>query len=472
MKPGLTGRLMLAYAAVIAGVLFSAWWGQRTLAEAERSARQLSELSVESIRLTSNLQTIMQDKGRIADFLISGDPQLLSQTRPHRQEFQSWLEQMEAFVSTDPERSLLDRIRTNYAAYTVKADEVVRLHQLGRDDDAHRLFASIASDVDVLLGQGNDLFALVESDMRDRRLRADASLDEGERAVTWITGVGAILSLVLGFILSRYAARPIYQLALRLGSSGVVDKVEVAGNSIGVIEAQVGALIERVREQERALYRADKLKELGEIASEIAHETLNPLAGVKGMLQALRRTNLPREKLARELEDTERQLDRVEGIVRRLMDYARPLEPRVESTPVQRLLDDATRAASRTPAARDRKLRVVASATPTHWTMDPELIQQVLVNLLVNGCEASPPGSSVELRAGMEDGRLLLVVEDHGSGIPSSYRERLFRPFFTTKPKGNGLGLAVSRRIVREHGGQIEALAGDGGGSVFRILLP
>jgi two-component system C4-dicarboxylate transport sensor histidine kinase DctB len=104
--------------------------------------------------------------------------------------------------------------------------------------------------------------------------------------------------------------------------------------------------------------------------------------------------------------------------------------------------------------------------------MDPGLMQQVLVNLLVNGCEASPPGAAVDLTATEEDGRLVLSVRDRGPGIPAAIRDRLFHPCFTTKPHGNGLGLAISRNIVQEHGGRIEASGAEDGGTVFRIVLP
>jgi signal transduction histidine kinase len=106
------------------------------------------------------------------------------------------------------------------------------------------------------------------------------------------------------------------------------------------------------------------------------------------------------------------------------------------------------------------------------WQLDPDLIQQVLVNLLVNACEASPSGASVELGAEVEDGHLSLSVRDRGGGIAPDVRDRLFHPFVTTKANGYGLGLAVSRNIVHEHGGRIEASGAEGGGSIFRVILP
>jgi signal transduction histidine kinase len=474
MRPGLTASLMLVYAAVVSVLLLSTWWSYRSLAGTEHSARQLAELSVSVVRLTSGLETIVQDKGRIADYLISGDPELLNGVRPHRSEFKAWLEEMTTFTTTSEEGRLLEAVRATYASYTEKADEVVSLQQAGQDDAAHRLFVAMARDVETLLGDSGRLFALVEGDLQARRVQAQQRFDDGERAIAWITAIGALFSLVLGFILSRYAARPIYRLAVRLGSAGIVDEVALGGDDIGKIEARVSALLERVRQQERALQQAEKLSELGEIATEIAHETLNPVAGVKGMLQALRRTDLPPQQLSQELASMERQLDRVEGIVRRLMDYARPLEPHARRVAVRALLDDALRAARSAPSTRDHDVRIVSCASGLEWTLDPDLIRQVLVNLITNGCEASPPGSAVEVRAAVQGGNLLLAVEDHGSGITSASRERLFRPFFTTKPRGNGLGLAVSRKIVREHGGQIEAvpLTAAGMGSAFCVELP
>lgn len=472
MKPGLTARLMAVYAAVVAVLLLSTWWGHRSLARSEHAARQLSDLGIDVVRLTTTLQTIVQDKGRIADFLISGDHETLNGVRPHRREFQDWLDQMAPFAATAEEQRLLSDIHGVYASYTERADEVVRLEEAGLADEAHRLFVAMAADVETLLGRSRELLALIEADVGRQRILVQQGFDAGERAIAWITIAGAVFSLVLGFILSRYAARPIYRLAVRLGSAGIVDEVAVAGDDLGALEARVGALLERVRQQERALQQAEKLSELGEIATEIAHETLNPVAGVKGMLQALRRTRMSPEELARELADMERQLDRVEGIVRRLMDYARPLEPHAHRVRIAELLQEAARAARAAPSAQGYDVRTTAADANLEWTLDPDLVRQVLVNLVINGCEASPPGATVVLRAGVENGALAVQVEDHGTGIPPANRERLFRPFFTTKPRGNGLGLAVSRKIVREHGGQIDALAGANGGSVFRVLLP
>ena len=473
MKPSLAGRLMAGYATVIAGVLILAWWSHRYLAEAEFAAEHLSDRSVQGIRLSGELETLMQQRGHLSDYLLSGDPRFLELVHPHRRQFESWITEMGDFAHADAERDVLQKMQADYAAYASQVDGVVRLQEEGRTDEARRIFFSLSGQMDDLFASSQRLFALAGADMHERRLRTEATMARERWIISWLTGLGTMFSLLLGFFLSRYAVRPIYQLVLRLGASGVVDSVDVEGDELGALQAHVGALVERVREQERRLQQAEKLSELGEIASEIAHETLNPLAGVKGMLQALRRTPLPKERLASELLDMERQLARIEDTVSRLMRYARPLEPHVRPVSVAAFLQDAARAAAVAPSARNRQIEVDSSRlNGVEWRMDPDLMQQVLVNLLVNGCEASPPGGTVELGAATEDGRLSLTVRDRGPGIPSTVRARLFHPFFTTKPHGNGLGLAVSRNIVQEHGGRIEAANADGGGTVFRVVLP
>jgi len=472
MRGSLVRRLMLAYATVIAAVLFSAWWGQRSLGDAERAATRLSDRSIQGLELSARLESLIEEKNQVADFLLSGDREGFADIRPHREEFAQWLASMEDFVRTDRERALLDRLRSEYADYTAAFDALIRAQRNGGAADTRALFPGMTAQVQRLLGDGRQLAQLAVQDMRTRREVSEAAIDQARSLVLWLTGIGGLLSLVLGFVLSHYAARPLYRLVLRLGSSGVTSRVEVDGDELGVLEARVGALIARVRQQERALQQAEKLSEMGELASEIAHETLNPLAGVKGMLQALRHAALPAERLREELRDMERELARVEGIVRRVVYYARPLEAHMQPVSVDLAIKTAADIAARTPSTRGRTIRVHPPDGDQRWVMDPELIQQVLVNLLVNGCEASPQGATVELDATVEDDGLVLRVRDRGHGIAATVRERLFHPFFTTKPHGNGLGLAVSRNIVREHGGRIDAEPAEGGGSIFTVVLP
>jgi signal transduction histidine kinase len=472
MKARLVHRLLLATAVAVAAVLASTWWSLRSLGEAQRAAARLAERSEQALDLTAKLETVVREKSFLADYLLSGDERLLAALRPHREQFRDWIAQMEDFARTDPERALLDRMRTGYAAYTAASDAVVDLERAGRTSDARERFVGMAAQIEQLLADGGQLFTLTAADMRERRSAAEEQVEQGRRIAIWLSGIGALCSLGLAAALARSAARPLSRMVLRLGAAGIGERIAVDGDEVQAIEAHVNALLERVRQQERALHRAEQLSELGEIASELAHETLNPVTGVSAMLQALRRTELAPEHLTRELVEMEQLLGRVARTIRRLMSYARPLEPHVQRVGVEAVVDRALSCVRRTAAGQQHPIRAASAAAGLEWVMDPDLIEQVLVNLLVNGCEASAPGSEVQLRVEQANGALAFVVADQGAGIAPVHRERLFHPFFTTKPDGNGLGLAVSRNIVREHGGTIDVNERAGGGTVFRVVLP
>jgi signal transduction histidine kinase len=175
-----------------------------------------------------------------------------------------------------------------------------------------------------------------------------------------------------------------------------------------------------------------------------------------------------------------REITRVEGLVRRLVNFSRPLAPHVEVTAVPSLLDAAVEAAQ--PVLRRHAVRVVrledANLEPIE--VDPLLFTQVLVNLLVNAAEAmAPAGGNVELTArrahvlGRDE--IAIRITDHGPGIPDEQLHELFKPFFTTKVEGHGLGLAVSQNIVLGHGGRIVANnrpVQEGRGAMFEVQLP
>lgn len=473
VKTRLAHRLLLACAVAVAAALVSAWWSLHSLAEAEHAAEHLADRSEQGLDLTAKLEIVVREKSFLADYLLSGDERLLAAVQPHRQQFLQWIEAMDGFVRTDAERKLLEEMRRRFASYTAASDDVVRLQRSGRADEARQRFATMAGDVEDLLNAGQQLFALAAADMRERRAAAQGQIEHARRLMLWLTGVGALCSLALAAALARSAARPLLRMVVRLGATEVGERVAIEGDEVRAIEAHVNALLEHVRQQERALQQAEKLSELGEIASELAHETLNPVTGVTSMLQALRRTALTPEQVNRELVDMERMLGRVATTIRRLMSYARPLEPHMRRVSVDTVVQRAVACARVAPGARQRIVEPESVPANLEWTMDPDLIEQVLVNLLVNGCEASPPGAHVEVGAEAQtNGTLALVVRDHGTGIAPNHRERLFHPFFTTKANGNGLGLAISRNIVREHGGHIEVRADDSGGSVFRVTLP
>jgi signal transduction histidine kinase len=224
--------------------------------------------------------------------------------------------------------------------------------------------------------------------------------------------------------------------------------------------------------------QAEQLVVAGRIASEVAHEIGTPLNIISGRTELLLGEAGGDDGRGAHLGTILAQVDRIRGILTALLDVVRPRKAVIEVVRLEPLLGSVVELLR--PTARARGLTLAAEiAAGSRVLADPNQLQQVVINLLMNALEATPAGGSVELRArqasrpGGEPGAELLVI-DSGTGIPAEHLERVFDPFFTTKPpgQGTGLGLAICRDIVVQHAGSIEADSRPRGGTTIRVWLP
>jgi two-component system sensor histidine kinase HydH len=216
---------------------------------------------------------------------------------------------------------------------------------------------------------------------------------------------------------------------------------------------------------EHQLARERHLATLGEMSAVLAHELRNPLASLKGHAQLLAEA-LPEGRSRTKAERVVKEALRLEDLTSSLLAFVRTgtIERR-EADPVA-----IVRAAAE--EVDSRHIELDAQAAPSSWSLDAPRMQQVLSNLLRNAVQASPPGSPVFARVATEERNLLYEVRDVGTGIPPGQEATIFEPFHTNRPLGNGLGLAVARRVVELHGGSIQASNHPEGGALFRVRIP
>ncbi len=227
-----------------------------------------------------------------------------------------------------------------------------------------------------------------------------------------------------------------------------------------------------LRASHEQLRRADRLSALGEIAAGLAHEIRNPLAGVKGALEIVQSRVTAGTPEAEFSGIAAREVGRLDGLVAEFLAYARPRQPELQTADLSVVIDHVIRLL--TPEAERAGIRLERRADDDlpFARMDPEQIQQVFFNLVLNGLQAGPPGSAVTIWLRRDGPAAIIDVVDRGPGVPREGRDRLFEPFVTTKAQGTGLGLAVSHRIVAAHGGRVEYADEPGGGARFRVILP
>lgn len=223
---------------------------------------------------------------------------------------------------------------------------------------------------------------------------------------------------------------------------------------------------------EAAVRRSERLAALGQLTAGLAHELRNPLGTIRASAEMLKKVS-GGEGVASEMTDYIREeVDRANSLVTRFLEFARPLPLKPAPTDVHEVID---RAVLQYDRSADRpEVSVYKNYDPAvrPVTMDGEWMERVFYNLLRNAAEASPAGGSVTVKTRPVDGFVEIAVIDRGTGITAEHRESIFNPFFTTKPNGVGLGLAIVSKIIDEHGGQILVESEPDKGAVFRVLLP
>ena len=233
------------------------------------------------------------------------------------------------------------------------------------------------------------------------------------------------------------------------------------------------------KQMEQVLQRAEQIRSAGELATGLAHEIKNPLAGIKVSIEVLsQEKNLPEEdkEILMKVID---EIRRIESLIKGLLNFARPPQPHFVNTDVNAVLDSVTSMVlqnrTRTPEA-PQSISVVKDFD-NHLPLikaDPMQLRQVFINLLLNAVDSMKDGGVLGMRTRFDTAAqsVLFEISDTGRGIDAAVMDKLFQPFFTTKSKGSGLGLAISKRLIEDHGGKIRVEQNPGGGATFTISLP
>ncbi|MCA9470703.1 MAG: PAS domain S-box protein, partial [Nitrospira sp.] len=225
---------------------------------------------------------------------------------------------------------------------------------------------------------------------------------------------------------------------------------------------------------ERQVQNAERLASVGKLAAGVAHEINNPLGGILNCLYNIRKGTLSEARSQEYMHFMEDGLQRVQKIVRQLLDFSQQYPPELVATDINPLVDRVIALTSHMLAAKAIELRKDCHAALPLLMVDPHMIEQVLTNLILNAAQATQSGGNVIVRTRQTDRVCEIDVEDTGCGIASEVRSKIFDPFFTTKKtgEGTGLGLSVSLGIVERHGGEMILESEVGKGTKFTVRLP
>jgi two-component system sensor histidine kinase PilS (NtrC family) len=240
------------------------------------------------------------------------------------------------------------------------------------------------------------------------------------------------------------------------------------GRRIGLIAACEDLSI--IRAMEARMRAADRLASLGRMAANIAHEIRNPLASLSGAVEVLA-AGAPGETRERLGQIVLKETERLNGIIREFLEYARPAPLSRAPVNVAEIADEVLMLLEH--QATPGLLKVVREFSPTlAWSVDRQQFRQALWNLCLNSLQAMPEGGELRVSIATVAGQLMLRVADTGEGIPRADLGHIFEPFFSTKSNGTGIGLALVHRIVQDHGGEIDVQSRPGVGTAFTVTVP
>src|ERR1051325_3603083 len=392
----------------------------------------LSTTPIESFRSADQFRATIEK----LDYLLlryeaRHDESAWTDFEPTSKKLDRWIDAQKPALTTLQEQQILDRINLIYDSYQEAAQQLHQLIQQGGSSaDSLNQFEKVETESKQLLDLAFQLAAAHQQSLQ-------LFVSQFERSLVWLRRLifGALVGLL---VLGMWLAMIVYRDMIRPLRRQLVE-------SHAIIERQ------------------EKLASLGVLAAGVAHEIRNPLTAIKARLftqQKLLKAPSP------ELEDAVvigKEINRLEKIVRDVLQFARPADPELIAVPAMTLLQDARDLLAPQLERRGIKLEVGPVAY-AEVISDRNKMKQGLINLTQNAAESIDETGSVTLSArngtwrldGVQKPVVILEVADTGKGIPAEVQKRLFDPFFSTKETGTGLGLAIAARIVGKHGGALE----------------
>ena len=293
--------------------------------------------------------------------------------------------------------------------------------------------------------------------------------------------VGFFLAVLLAFVLGAQILGPLRRLTAEVGSE---RDIGLAGDEVKALSHRVRDLIENVgqtqielKKSRESLLQADKMALVGKLAAGMAHSVRNPFTSVKMRLFSLNRSLKLSDTQKEDFDVIAEEIRHVDTIVQNFLEFSRPPKLKIQSVSPSVVVDQAITLLEHRLKSYNVRVTIEREHYLPEIDADPEQLKEVIVNLVVNACEAMENGGTIVIHEQESTVRphkkmVVIRVSDNGPGIPKSIREKVLQPFFTTKEEGTGLGLSIAVRIIEEHNGRLDIESNQDGGATVVISLP
>ncbi len=441
----------------------------------------ITEIYRTSLTTAQQLETeLALQKGIVSSYLVDENPEWLTQLTQYEESFRDLLSRARRAAQDPEEMRYLSLMDSEYAQYRAIRRDVVGFCQQGQREEALRLLRQAHTRYDAL----HELCKQYR-DGQERRIEEARQRFTGRvktittAALIAMPGVAG-MGMLLAYILLTQVLEPIRKLALEEPDAidgTAVDEVKALRRRVkGLIKDkdQTHSQLEQSRER---LARSEKWAMVGKLAAGVAHSIRNPLTSVKMRMFSMERTLELSPTQREDFEVIAQEIRHIDTIVRNFLAFSRPPTLKMQKIGLSTVVDMALEIMYPRLASYGVSVEIDRKEMLPEVQADPDQLKEVLVNLMINACEAMGPGGMIVLSEEvvvLEDtGRAAVIrVSDNGPGIPQSILDKVFQPFFSTKEEGTGLGLSIAARIVEEHGGWLDVSSKEGEGATFIITLP
>ena len=470
--------LISLVAITLVGGLIMVWYTYRM----ESLLADLVDKNLAAYQVAEALESaLVQQSGDASHFLLDGDTRWLENLDEHRKTFGAQIEEARALTLSGSQKQILDQIESEYLRYIILKDQSIEFYKARDTDTGDRLLKEVSkhfSKVLELCRQFKDFYT------KRIALLKEQSYAQAER-LRLIAGTAVLVVLLLGVVLAFVLVNDILEPLRRLAQEAnpgarpeeTEDEVKALSRSVrGLIEGfdQTQTELEKSREH---LLQAEKMVVVGKLAASMAHSIRNPLTSVKMRLFSLDRSLDLNSQQREDFQVISEEIVHIDSLVQSFLEFSRPPKLRMQMISPSEIVDLALKLMTHRLESYQVSVQVERHERLPVVQADPDRLKEVLVNIMVNACEAMKGGGAIVIREeetlDASLGQVAVVrIRDNGPGIEEGLRARIFEPFFTTKEEGSGLGLSIAVRIVEEHGGRLNLESRKGQGAEFSLILP
>ncbi len=460
------------------GSMITVWYTLRM----EEILVAITKKHLQTFQAAESLEVaLINQKGFVSYFFMDGDPEWLRKLGEYRQIFKERLNTARQLADSDTQLEAIDRIDHEYSTYISAKDRVITYYKDGDKENGFKLHKDVRYQFFFILELCEQYKEMQVNQIHKLSQDGHAQASKLRHIVALVSILVAMLSIILILFFINHILAPLRKLAgeaSRMGTSGASqNEIKSLSHSIRDLIEDVDQTHIELQKSRETLLQAEKMTLVGKLAAGMAHSIRNPFTSVKMRMFSLGRTLKLTETQKEDLDVISQEIRHIDTIIQNFLEFSRPPKLKMQQVSPSAIVDLVIQLLEHRLISYEVRIEVIRKSPLPPIPADPEQLKEVLVNLVVNACEAMKKGGHIiiseEETIERPAGKMVVIrVSDNGPGIPGHLTGKVLQPFFTTKEEGTGLGLSIASRIIAEHGGRLNLTSAEGMGTTFTITLP